>query len=201
MYVFLIITVQVTVVAMALQPTNDICKIFSTIPLWKGRRSVEQRLKARRWAHSHAARVLSHVTLSFIFHPAWIRRSHMSRRHTKPDQTDNKLKANFILTKTVHQKAKLETRFIKITQCSNNIIITCSKYRLGSNWYTMNTHRTYGNPKAQKWWFKARTNPLTKDDSQGYPESLTNRARTLKDSPEDIVAHQKARALNLKGFL
>lgn len=56
----------------------------------------------------------------------------------KPNQTLNKLRANFILAKTVQQKTKLETRFIKIIQHSYNILTTGSGYRLGTHHYTAN---------------------------------------------------------------
>lgn len=56
----------------------------------------------------------------------------------KPNQINNKLKANFIPTKIFHQKTKLE-RFIEITQHSNKIIITGSGYCLRTNYYIANT--------------------------------------------------------------
>lgn len=115
----------------------------------------------------------------------------------KPNQTLNKLRANFILAKIVQQKTKLETRFIKIIQHSYNILTTGSGQRLGTHYYTANM-QDVGNSQNSGMMIqnvhllshKGRLSRVTQKI-----QCLTGRMRMFKDSLEETFAHQKVEEL------
>lgn len=118
----------------------------------------------------------------------------------KPNQINNELKTNFILTKIVHQKTELQ-RFIEITEHSNKIITTGSGYCLRTNYYTANT-QAIRNSQNSGMMIQSAHLLLHKGGLSGVTQRiqlLTNRERVVKGRPEDTVSHQKCNDIQPQG--